>query len=64
MIGFYGKFICPNCGKKFRQKIYIKKGARPEECQKILRDGSIFLYHVHCPRCEECILYKDRLNYK
>ena len=62
MIGFYGKFICPNCGKKFRQKLYVRKGATPEQERKVLEDGSVFLYHVHCPRCEECILYSERLN--
>ena len=60
MIGYYAKFICPTCGKKFRHKLYTIKGATPT--QKVLEDGSIFLYHVHCPRCEEFILYSDRIK--
>jgi len=61
---FYGKFICPECGKKFRRKIYINKGAKPEDCQAACRDGSIFYFHVHCPKCEACVDYVNRLNYK
>lgn len=64
MIGFYGKFICPNCGKKFRQKIYIKKYEHPEDVQRQLKDGEVYLGHVHCPECEAWISYEDRLNYR
>ena len=42
MKGYYAKFICPTCGKKFRHKLYTIKGATPEQEQTVLGNGSIF----------------------
>ena len=61
MIGFYGKFICPNCGKKFRQKIHVKKGAKPEDCQRVLWDGSIF-YTTYIVLDVRNIFYIERIK--
>lgn len=49
------KFVCPNCNKKFRKRIDDKVNVLET------KDGSLFECHVHCPRCETYIPYRERL---
>ena len=52
----YAKFICPDCGKRFRSKV------RTDWDVKYYDDGMQLTNHVHCPRCEEWIPVRDRRN--